>query len=53
MPPTETAVIVLINGDTCSAEYVSIDPPGTNLDEVEKDFLDEGDEKLVTAYTSW
>ena len=53
LPPDEEAEIVAINGDTSSAEVLSIDPPGTNLDVVEEEFLTEGDETLVTVFMQW
>jgi hypothetical protein len=43
----------MVNGDTCSAEALALEPPGTNLEEVGEDFLTKGDENLVTALTQW
>lgn len=52
MPADKPAEVLVINGTTSSAESLTICEPGTNLDEVEEDFLNEGDEKLATAYTN-
>lgn len=53
LPSHETAKILLINGDTSSAESLTIDAPGTNLEDVEEEFLNDGDEKLATAFIKW
>ena len=53
LPASEPAGVLVVNGDTCSAEALALDPPGTNLEEVEEDFLTKGDENLVTAFTKW
>lgn len=52
LPAEDTAEILVINGSTSSAESLTIDQPGTNIDEVEEEFLQEGNESLATAYTS-
>ncbi len=53
LPADKPAEVLVINGDTCSSESLTIDTPGTNLDVVEEDFLNEGDEILATAFTKW
>lgn len=57
LPPGEPAQLLLINEDTCSAMTLEIDEPCTNFENVKPDFLDEvlddGDEKLVTAFQKW
>jgi len=51
LPADEEAKILLINGDHGTAEPLFIDPPGTNLDEV--DDIADGDKKLATTYEKW
>ncbi len=53
LPPDEDADILVINGDTCSAEEVTIHQPGTNLEDVEDDFLTEKSRTLPTIYLKW
>ena len=53
LPPDEPAEVLVINGDTSSAESLTLDSPGTNLDQVEDEFLNDGDETLATAFTKW
>jgi hypothetical protein len=53
LPPDETAEVLLINGDTCFAESFEIDPPGTNLEEIDEDELRDEDKKLVTIFQKW
>lgn len=53
LPAHESAEILLIDGGSSGAETLMIDPPGTNLDEVEEGFLNDGDEKLVTTYVRY
>ena len=54
LPADEEAKILLINGDTSIAEPLFIDPPGTNLDEVDNlDDIADDDKKLATAFEKW
>ena len=54
LPPDEDARILQINGDTATAEPLYLDPPGTNLDQIDdRDDLADGDEKLATTFQKW
>ena len=53
LPAEALAEVLLIEADTSSAENFTLDPPGTNLDEVEEEFLNEGDKNVVTIYRKW
>jgi hypothetical protein len=53
LPPNEEAVVLLIDGDALTASQCTIDEPGSNLDGVEKDTLDVGDEKLPSIFRKW
>lgn len=48
--PNERASIIVINGDTLTAETVHLDEPGTNLEEIEKDCLPKDFWTLPTMY---
>jgi hypothetical protein len=49
LPPEKTAAVIMIDVDAGASLTLLLDPPGTNLDEVEDGFLEDGDEKLATA----
>lgn len=53
MPPNERAMVLLINGDTATAEQWSLDWPGTNMEELDPDDIDAGSEKLATVFWTW
>jgi hypothetical protein len=53
LPPDDQAEILLINGDTGSCEVQLIDPPGTNLNDVDPSSLTEKSKKLPTTYQKW
>jgi hypothetical protein len=53
LPADDQAEILLINGDTGSCEVQLLDPPGTNLGDVEPFLLTEESKKLPTTYQKW
>jgi len=53
MPADRPAMVLNINGDTGTGESQILNPPGTNLDEVDEETLDDEDKTLVTTYTKW
>jgi len=56
LPANEPAGVLVVNGDTCSAEALALESPYGNggiCDTISTDFLTKGDENLVTAFTKW
>jgi hypothetical protein len=54
MPPNERAMVLLVNGDTGTAEPMFLNQPGTNLEDVDPDWQpDTESEKLATVFMEW
>jgi len=53
LPPAGDAEVLVVNGCSGSAERFVIEPPGTNLEDIDSDALTENDEKLVTIFMKW
>jgi len=53
LPPNEDAEIVLVNGDTATAEVLSVDEPGRWLGELEEDERERCSKELATTFMKW
>lgn len=49
-PADAPALVLLIDGDTATTEVFEIDAPGTNLEEVDEEYLNEEDKQYPTIY---